>query len=935
MTYSSIPQLSEVPIAALAHALNQQYLTLVFEVSSGLLLDANELALQTLALERGRLGSIDRDALLGLDLLAMRTAWNAALGAADGAATVTLPARPGDGGATAMLEGWLFANEARSRLTLVALDTTQQRLAAADLSARVGAIARVQAVVECDLDGHMLSANDNFLTLMGWSLAELQGQPYAMLCEPAYAAGPEFKRLWERLRAGESQEGEFVRLAADGRKVYVRSSYNLVLGVDGKPLRVVEYVLDISAGKLGNAELLGKVAAINRAQAVIEFDLQGRVLDANKNFQELMGYSLAEVRGQHHSMFCETEYAQSPEYTALWTRLRGGEIDGGEYKRLGKNGKEVWIQASYNPILDLDGLPFKIVKFAYDITGAKLRAAEAEGKVAAISRSQAVVEFDLRGNILNANERFLQLVGYNLEELRGKHHRMFCEPEYAAGEDYQRFWQKLGRGEFDGGIYKRLAKQGQELWLQATYNPIFDFEGRPLKIVKFAHDVTEARLSNAEFQGKVNAISRAQAVIEFDLKGHVLTANANFLQLMGYALEEVRGKHHRIFCDPAYAGSEAYLGFWDKLARGEFDSGEYKRLGKNGKDVWIQATYNPIMNPEGRITKIVKYAIDVTAAKIRSSEVESRVRAVDLGLGAIEFDLDGNVLAANENFLRTMGYSLREVVGRHHSSFCPPEYITSEEYRDFWLRLGKGEHRSGRFQRVGKFNREVWILATYSPIFDMKGQPRGVIKYAVDVSDQVRLERDVRQKTTAMGVTISALDQAIARIGQSTQAAAALAGATQENAQQGFAALQKAIESIELIQTSSRQIGEIVRVVGDIAAQTNLLAFNAAIEAARAGEHGLGFSVVAGEVRRLAERSSEAAHAITKLIEESGERVDTGSERSAKARDAFEGIVSSAGKTSDSIRQIAEAAQAQQGVAREVAELVAGLGSGAGAAAPR
>jgi methyl-accepting chemotaxis protein len=926
MAYSSIPQLSEVPIAALAHALNSQYLTLVFEVGSGQLLEANELALQALALERGRLGGIDRDALLGHELPAIRTAWNAALGAPDGATAVVLAARPADGASMRMLEGWLFVNEARSRLTLVALDSTAQRQAAADLSARVGAIGRVQASVEYDLEGRVLAANENFLGLLGWSLAELQGRTYGDLCEPGDAGTAEHRRLWDRLRAGEGHEGEFRRLAADGRRVYVRSSFNPVLGVDGKPLRIVEYLLDTTAAKLGNAEFQGKVAAINRAQAVVEFDLQGKLLDANKNFQELMGYSLAEIRGQHHSMFCETEYAQSPEYTQLWTRLRAGEIDGGEYKRLGKNGKEVWIQASYNPILDLDGKPFKIVKFAYDITGAKLRAAEAEGKVAAISRSQAVVEFDLRGHILDANERFLQLVGYTLEELRGRHHRLFCEPEYAATEDYQRFWQKLGRGEFDSGVYKRVNKKGEELWLQATYNPIFDFEGRPLKIVKFAADITEARMANAEYQGKVNAIGRAQAVIEFDLKGQILTANHNFLQLMGYTLEEIRGKHHRMFVEPALANGEAYLSFWDKLGRGEFDSGEYKRVGKNGKEVWIQATYNPIMSPEGRITKIVKYAIDVTQAKIRASEVESRVKAVDVGLGAIEFDLEGNVLAANDNFLRTMGYSLREVVGRHHSSFCPPEYITSEEYRDFWLRLGKGEHRSGRFHRIGKFNRDVWILATYSPIFDHKGQPRGVIKYAVDVSEQVRLEQLVREKAASMGGTVAALDQAIERIGGATQAAAGLAATTQDNAQQGFAALQKAIESIELIQKSSREIGEIVRVVGDIAAQTNLLAFNAAIEAARAGEHGLGFSVVAGEVRRLAERSSEAAHAIGKLIEESNERVHAGSERSGRAREAFEGIVSSAGKTSDSIRQISEAAQAQLGVAREAARLIRELG---------
>ena len=441
----------------------------------------------------------------------------------------------------------------------------------------------------------------------------------------------------------------------------------------------------------------------------------------------------------------------------------------------------------------------------------------------------------------------------------------------------------------------------------------------------YAEDVTQTKLRNAEFEGKVKAISRAQSVAEFSLDGTVLHANDNFLQLMGYKLEEVRGKHHRIFCEHAGTNSEQYLSFWEKLSRGEFESGEYKRRNKEGQDIYIQATYNPIFDLDGRPVKIVKFAIDVTKSKTRNSEFESRVLAVDRGQAVIEFDLDGHILKANENFLRVMGYSAREVQGQHHSMFCTADYIRSQSYRDFWLALNKGEFQSGRYHRVGKFNRDVYIQASYSPILNLRGEPERIIKYAYDVTDQVLLEQKIAQKTTAMTEVVQQLGASIDNIAQFSNAATEIASGTQRAAEQGFEALRGAIESIELIQRSSGEISEIVKVIDEISSQTNLLAFNAAIEAARAGEHGVGFSVVAGEVRRLAERSSQAAREIGKLINESTVRITQGNERSQNAKQSFEGIVSSVRKTSTTIHDIANSTRAQQKVSTQVVSLISEL----------
>jgi methyl-accepting chemotaxis protein len=360
------------------------------------------------------------------------------------------------------------------------------------------------------------------------------------------------------------------------------------------------------------ADLVAIHDALDKVQAIIEFDLDGTVVSANENFLRIFGYRLDEVVGKHHRIFCEPGYAESTAYTEFWQKLGRGEHHAAEFKRLAKGGREIWLQASYNPVLNKDGEPIRVVKFATDVTAAKRQNAEFQGKVQAIDRAQAVIEFELDGTVITANENFLGTFGYRLDEVVGKHHRMFCDPDYAKTPEYAEFWRKLARGEYRAEEFKRLAKGGEEIWLQASYNPILDMDGKPFKVVKFATDVTAAKRQNAEFEGKVQAIDRAQAVIEFELDGTVIAANENFLKIFGYRLDEVVGKHHRIFCDPGYAESTAYAEFWQKLGRGEYDADEFKRIGKDGTEIWLQASYNPIFDVDGRPRKIVKFAADIT-----------------------------------------------------------------------------------------------------------------------------------------------------------------------------------------------------------------------------------------------------------------------------------------------------------------------------------
>jgi|SRR5579883_424927 methyl-accepting chemotaxis protein len=649
--------------------------------------------------------------------------------------------------------------------------------------------------------------------------------------------------------------------------------------------------------------------ALNRVQSLIEFDVDGTILTANQNFLNTTGYELDEIVGQHHRIFCDPAYAESDEYGQFWENLRSGQFHSGEYKRFRKDGSSIWLSASYNPVLDAAGSPVKIVKFATDITDHKLRNSEFSAKLEALDRVQAVIEFDLKGFILHANENFLNVMGYSLDEIKGRHHQIFCEDSYTRSDDYRHFWAKLAEGQYHSGEYKRYGKNGKEIWIQASYNPVFNAEGQPVKVVKYATDVTASKLQTLEYQAKMQAIDRVQAVIEFDLDGIVLNANKAFLDTLGYTLEEVRGKHHRMFCDPVYAASDEYRDFWNKLRRGEYHAGEFRRLSKNRTDVWIQASYNPILNAEGRPVKVVKFATDITAQKQQNAEYQAKVAAIGRSQAVIEFDLEGNVLSANDAFLELLGYNAREVVGKHHKIFCEPEYVASPEYRSFWPRLSRGEFYSGRVLRVGKHGHRVCLQATYNPIFDAKGEPYKVVKFAMDITYQVEREDKLARTARQMSADSAQIASKTSAILNETARSQTLLSSAESQTAGGAEAAKRSFEVIREIRSSADGVSEIAKTVGEIASQTNLLAFNAAIEAARAGQHGLGFAVVADEVRKLAERSAQATREIARLIQESSRHIESSLEITGQIENTFSSLAkNTAGAISSTsgIRQSAE-----------------------------
>lgn len=479
----------------------------------------------------------------------------------------------------------------------------------------------------------------------------------------------------------------------------------------------------------------------------------------------------------------------------------------------------------------------------------------------AVNKSLAIIEFGMDGVVLQANENFCGLMGYKPHEIVGSHHSMFIDQAEALSPEYRDFWAKLNRGEFDHRLYKRVAKNGREVWIEASYNPIMR-SGRPVKVVKVATDVTERQLRSADHAGKINAIDRAQGVIEFTPLGEILDANRNFLDAMGYTIEEIRGRHHSMFCQASYVESEDYRNFWSRLAQGSYISDEFLRIGKNGRKVYIQATYNPIFDASGSVYKVVKFATDVSQ---RVQDVEALAQALrQLSVGDLTQRLGTPFIRALEP-LRT---DFNLVTRKLHDSMSA-------------------------------------IAENASAIAAASQQIR-------NASDD--LYRRTEQQAASVEETAAALEEITTTVTDSSQRAheaGTLARLTKENAERSGVVVGQAIDAMGRIESSASEIASIIGVIDEIAFQTNLLALNAGVEAARAGEAGKGFAVVAQEVRELAQRSAKAAKEIKGLIMASNEHVNHGVAYVNNTGKALSEIVTQVVQVDSNVAAIVEASREQ------------------------
>ncbi|MGK0238072.1 MAG: methyl-accepting chemotaxis protein [Candidatus Pelagisphaera sp.] len=636
----------------------------------------------------------------------------------------------------------------------------------------------------------------------------------------------------------------------------------------------------------------GQIDAINKVQAVIEFDMDGIILTANENFLGAVGYELDEIQGQHHSLFVEPEFKASPEYKQFWADLRAGKFQAAEYKRIGKGGKEIWIQASYNPIVNSDGEPYKVIKFATDVTATKLKTADFEGQISAIGKAQAVIEFDLDGIIQTANENFLVTLGYELNEIQGQHHSMFVEPEFKASSEYKQFWASLKAGEFQAAEYKRIGKGGKEVWIQASYNPIRDLNGNPFKVVKFATDIS-AQVAQRQINERYSSMTENSPVnIMFADKDltirYMNPSSSRTLETLQEHLpvraDKMIGQNIDVFHkNPSY--QRGLLADPKNLPRQANIS-----VGPETLDLLVSAIYDTDKNFLG---SMVTWEVITKKLATEKRELEM-TESLKMTLNAVSENADALSSSSEElsSVAQQMSSNSEETTAQANVVASAAEQVSN----NVSTVATSAEEMSASVKEIAKNANEAAQVAT-SAVKVADDTNKTISKLgesSIEIGNVIKVITSIAQQTNllALNATIEA-----ARAGEAGKGFAVVANEVKELAKQTATATEDIGQKIAAIQTDTKgavsAIGEIASVIGQIndisssiasaveeqAVTTNEIARNAGEAAKGAGEISQNIVNVseaaqstssgANETLTSAKQLAELSATLKKVVEES------------------------------------------------------------------
>ncbi|WP_299673015.1 PAS domain-containing methyl-accepting chemotaxis protein [uncultured Roseobacter sp.] len=618
------------------------------------------------------------------------------------------------------------------------------------------------------------------------------------------------------------------------------------------------------------------LSAMSLSNVMVWFSPDGTILGVNDKFCELFGYTTDEIVGQPRRILLDpADTAQGGPDVPL-NELMTGEARAETIGRLTKSGAKVWLSATYLPIKNELGEIVQVAKVGHDVTKARaLENSNTENlvrQIEAISATHARLVYDIEGTILEASDTALEMFGYTRDEMIGQKHANLVHPDYAGTDEYAQFLKEVRSGKIPAGNFKRFRKDGTGFWVQAMFCAERDVDGNVTRLISVKSDVTAVMEAN----DMTNTISKIQAVIEFSPDGTIRHANDLFLGAMGYTLDEIVGKHHRMFMPDGEADTAEYAEHWRILQSGKFHTGEYRRRAKDGSDVWISASYTPVIGPNGNTAKVVKYASDITP----------RVKAIRSLREALAQLADGD-----------LRYDIQGAFG--------PDFDPLKQ--DFNTAISKLRNSLGG---VVEASREI------------DSGTSEISTASDDLSRRTESQAASLEETAAAITEMSTSVKSTAEIASNTRN---VVDKTKSRATAGSEVMAQARAAMTAIASSSDEISKITSMIDDIAFQTNLLALNAGVEAARAGDAGRGFAVVASEVRALAQRSSDAATQIASLIATSADQVHQGVDLVSKTGESLAEIDGFVADLSEMIADIAAAAAEQSGGLEEITTSVSSL----------
>ncbi|MEQ1439303.1 methyl-accepting chemotaxis protein [Fontimonas sp. SYSU GA230001] len=842
---------------------------------------------------------------------------------------------------------------------------------------QVAAIYQALAVVEMTPDGVIADANDKALALFGYAIEQVRGQHHSMLVDPAERVGDEYRSFWERLGRGESVSAQQRRVGKDGREIVVQVVCTPVRDGAGRVQRYIELSSDVTADARRadeiRAELEVRTRIMNETSIVSMADKKGDILSINDKYVEISKYTPEELIGSPHSI---TRHPDMPKETfkKLWATIGRGNVFRGVIKNRAKDGSPYYVDAVIAPFIGKNGKPEKYLGVRYDITQAEIERQNMQGIVNALNKSQAVVEFDLKGNVTTANDLFLAAMGYTLAEIKGQHHSMFVDPAYRSSPEYRQFWEKLGRGEYDAGQYRRFRKDGSEIWIQASYNPICDEMGRPFKVIKYATDITEK--VRAE-QALRLAVEQSRAVLAAAAKGDLsqrvpmdgksgeieaLCAgiNAMLSDVEAASVREkkvaaenlrIRNALDNVSTNVMIADNERNIVYMnaavvEMLTKAESDIRkalphfDVRRLQGAKIDMFhknpehqarllatLRETYRTQISVGGRTFALTAAPIINEAGERLGSVVEWKDRTAEV---AVEAEVGSIVQsAANGDFTRRVSLEGKEgffkLLADSINQLLDTSNVGLNEVARVLGALATGDltqQVEGDFKGTfGKLRDDAnQTVAQLTQIITQIKEATDTINTAAKeiANGNADLSSRTEQQAASLEETASSMEELTSTVKQNAENAKQanqLAVGASDVARKGGSVVSEVVSTMNAINESSKKIVDIISVIDGIAFQTNILALNAAVEAARAGEQGRGFAVVAAEVRSLAQRSAGAAKEIKALIGDSVEKVANGSKLVEQAGKTMEEIVTSVKRVTDIMAEISAASQEQsQGI---------------------